>query len=52
VTELAAAIDQGVDKVKRQIKAANEHRRVLPPHRLNARGHREFDVTAYKAWRA
>lgn len=52
VTDLAGAVDQEVDKTKRQIKAANERARVLPPHRLNARGHREFEVAAYKAWRA
>ncbi|WP_433542057.1 hypothetical protein ACQP10_37860 (plasmid) [Streptosporangium sandarakinum] len=51
VTELATVVDQPVDKVKRQIKAAGERGRVLPPHRLNARGHREFEAEAYKAWR-
>ncbi|MER5322392.1 hypothetical protein [Streptosporangium roseum] len=51
VTELAEAVGQPVDKTKRQIKAANERGRVLPPHRVNARGHREFEVEAYKAWR-
>ncbi|MGW0486186.1 hypothetical protein [Nonomuraea sp. NPDC003214] len=39
------------EKVKRQVKAALERGRVLPPHTVNERGHRLFEVAGYRAWR-
>lgn len=52
VTALAAELGLPAVKVTRQVKAALERGRVLPPHRVNERGHREFDPAAYRAWRA
>ncbi|MFG1977027.1 hypothetical protein ACGFJC_47510 [Nonomuraea fuscirosea] len=51
LTEVAATLDLPVEKVKRQVKAAVERGKMLPPHRLNERGHREFEVSAYQEWR-
>lgn len=51
IAALAGRLDQPVEKVKRQVKAALERGRPLPPHRLSARGHREFEVSAYQQWR-
>ncbi|MET7335956.1 hypothetical protein [Nonomuraea sp. NPDC005650] len=48
---LADTIGLDREKAKRQVKAALERGRVLPPHQVDARGHRQFEVSAYQAWR-
>ncbi|MFI9845129.1 hypothetical protein ACIHFD_49480 [Nonomuraea sp. NPDC051941] len=53
VAELAGELGLPREKVKRQIKNALERKKaVLPPHRVSDRGHRLFEVTAYRAMRA
>ncbi|MFD9947676.1 hypothetical protein ACFWYW_46580 [Nonomuraea sp. NPDC059023] len=51
IAELADEVELPREKVKRQIKAALERGRVLPPHTVNERGHRLFELAGYKAWR-